>query len=108
AQSTIASPFAQYVTDLSPTESKVVQDYFARIRTTMLACLQETGIPLEVRRTSVRWALQVDLSFLHIAVAEMAPERLRGYGPLDAAGREAVIKMQQDLNRLMDRVSAYL
>jgi GTP-binding protein EngB required for normal cell division len=108
AQSAIASPFSQYVSDLSPTESKVIQDYFARIRSTMLACLQEAGIPLEVRRTSVRWALQVGMSFLHIAIAEMTPERLRGYGPLDPAGSEAVIKIQQDLYRLMDRVGAYV
>jgi GTP-binding protein EngB required for normal cell division len=107
-QSGISSPFSQYVADLSPTEVKVVRDYFARIRSTMLSCLQEAGIPLEVRQTSLRWALQVGMTFLHVAVAEMAPARLRGYGPLDAAGAEAVVRMQQDLYRLIDRLGAYL
>jgi GTP-binding protein EngB required for normal cell division len=107
-QSGISSPFSQQVGDLSPTEVKVVQDYFTRIRTTMLSCLQEAGIPLEVRRTSLRWTLQVGMTFLHIAVAEMAPERLRGYGNLDAAEAEAVVKIQQDLYRLIDRLGAYL
>lgn len=51
-QSTLASPFAQFVNDLSPTESQVVRDYFTRIRTTMVACLDEAGIPLDVNRTS--------------------------------------------------------
>jgi GTP-binding protein EngB required for normal cell division len=107
-QSGISSPFSQHVGDLSPTEVKVVRDYFARIRTTMLSCLEEAGIPLEVRRTSLRWTLQVSMTFLHIAVAEMGPERLRGYGPLNAAAAEAVIKIQQDLYRLIDRLGAYL
>jgi GTP-binding protein EngB required for normal cell division len=107
-QSTTSSAFSQYVGDLSPTESRVVQDYFARIRSTMLACLQEAGIPLEVRHTSLRWTLQVGMTFLHIAIAEMAPERLRGYGPLDSADAKTIIKIQQDLYRLIDRVSAYL
>ena len=52
-----ASPFADIVNDLSPTEARVVRDYFARIRTTMLACLQEAAISLEVRRSGLRWAL---------------------------------------------------
>jgi GTP-binding protein EngB required for normal cell division len=108
AQSIIASPFSQLVNDLSPTESKVVRDYFARIRTTMLACLQEAGIPLEVRRTSVRWGVEVGTTFLHIAVAELSPESLRGYGPLEASSAAVVSKMQQDLYRLIDRVRAYL
>ena len=74
----------------------------------MLACLQEVGIPLEVRRTSLRWGVEVGTTFLHIAVAEMSPDALRGYGPLEAASRNAVLKMQQDLSRLIDRVQAYL
>lgn len=107
-QSGIASTFSQRVPDLSPTEMKVVQDYFARIRTTMLSCLQEAGIPFEVRRTSLRWTLQVGMTFLHVAVAEMSPERLRGYGQLDPTGAQAVTKIQADLYRLIDRLDAYL
>ena len=107
-QSLDPSPFSRYVNDLSPTEAKVVRDYFGRLRSRMLACLQETGIPLEVRRTSLRWGLQCGMSFLNIAVAEISPDRLRGYGSMDAAGAEAVVKIQQELDRLIDRVAAYL
>lgn len=74
----------------------------------MLTCLEEAGIPLEVRRTSLRWALQCGTTFLNIAVAEMSPDRLCGYGPLDACGRERVLKIQQELTRLIDRVAVYL
>jgi GTP-binding protein EngB required for normal cell division len=108
SQGAVSSPFSQYVNDLSPTEGKVIRDYFARIRTTMLACVHEGGIPLEVRRTSVRWALQCGMTFLNIAVADMGPERLRGYGPLAEAARPELLKVQQDLNRLIDRAAAYL
>ncbi len=103
-----SSPFSQYTHDLSPAESRLVQDYFARLRTTMLACLQEADIPLDMQRTSLRWAFQCGINFLNIAVAEMAPERLRGYGLVDEAGRAQVIKIQENLSRLIDRVSAYL
>jgi GTP-binding protein EngB required for normal cell division len=102
------TPFSQYVNDVSPTEAQVVRDYFARIRARMLTCLQEAGIPLELRRTSVRWALQCGMIFLHIAVAEMGPDRLRGYGPLVPGAAATVVQIQQDLDRLIERVGAYL
>jgi len=102
------SPLAQHVDDLSPTEAKVVEDYFARIRSTMLTCLEKHGIPVEVRRVGVRWALQTNMLSLRIAVAEVGPAQLRGYGALDDAGRQELLSIQQEMDRLIDRVSAYL
>src|SRR5947208_1418972 len=64
AQGPGSSPFAQYINDLSPTEAKVVRDYFDRLRARMLACLEEAGIAVDVQRTSVRWGLQVGMTFL--------------------------------------------
>lgn len=41
-------------------------------------------------------------------MAHVAPDRLRGYGELDEAGRQEVASIQQELDRLLDRVGAYL
>jgi hypothetical protein len=108
AQGLTPSAFSQHVSDLSPTERQVVQDYFARVRSTMLACLEEAGIPLETRPTSLRWALQCGMVFLDIAVAEMSPDRLSGYGPLDAVGRAQAAKIQQELTALFAGVATCL
>lgn len=103
-----SSPLDQYLYDLSPSEAKVVEDYFARIRSTMVTCLEKHGIPIEVRRGSLRWSLQTGLNFLRVAVAEVSPDRLRGYGELDESGRQEVLSIQQEIDRLLDRVGAYL
>ena len=58
------TPFSGYVNDLSPTEAKVVQDYFARVRTAMLEHLRESEIPLDIRPTSLRWAIDIGTSFI--------------------------------------------
>jgi GTP-binding protein EngB required for normal cell division len=108
AQAQDPSPFSAYTNDLSPTEVKVVQDYLARVRETMLAWLKGQGIPVEVRRSSLRWTFQVHLTALQVVVAEMGPEKLRGYGPLDEAGRAAVVQLRQDLDRLFNRPGTYL
>src|SRR5438270_184335 len=44
AQAQSASPLSQYVNDLSLTEARVVRDYFERLRTRILGCLQEAEI----------------------------------------------------------------
>jgi GTP-binding protein EngB required for normal cell division len=38
----------------------------------------------------------------------MSPDRLRGYGSLDAAEKVHAVKIQQELTRLIDRVATYL
>ena len=56
-QSETASPFSQLVRDLSPTECSTLKDHFARIRSAMLAHLEDLGIPLEVRRSKRSFGL---------------------------------------------------
>ncbi len=102
------SAFSQYINDLSPTEAKVVQDYFARIRTAMLGHLQELDVPLDIRQMSVRWAIQVGLNFISVAAAELRPSKLRGYGELGQEARSRITKVCEDLDRLIDQVMAYL
>jgi len=102
------TPFSGYVNDLSPTEAKVVQDYFTRIRTAMLAHLRESEIPLDVRTTSLRWTIDVGISFVGINVAELGPKKLRGYGELEENAFAQATKFQQDLERLVDQAAAYI
>lgn len=103
-----ASPFSRFTNDLSPTEVRVLLDHFDAIRTAMLAHLQEVSIPLEVRRTSVRWAFQTNLMQVQVGIDEMGPRQLERYGELDESGRAAAVRIQEDLTRLLDRTRAYL
>jgi hypothetical protein len=100
--------FSGYVNDLSLTEAKVIQDYFTRIRTAMLAHLRESEIPLDVRTTSLRWAIDVGISFMGINVAELGPKKLRGYGSLGEKAIAEATKFQQDLERLVDQAATYI
>ena len=86
-QGTRRYPLNEYVGDLSPTETKVVADYFARIRSTMQTSLEKHQIPIEARPTSLRWALQRGMTLLDVALAELGPKRLQGYGSMHDAGR---------------------
>jgi GTP-binding protein EngB required for normal cell division len=108
AQSLVDSPFTQYINDLSPTERKVLHDYLGRLRSTMVATLEDIGIPMEVRRTSLRWVLQVHLIDLHSSLAELGPSYLRGYGPMSDTGTTHALQLEQTLTRQVDKLHAYL
>jgi hypothetical protein len=108
AQAADRSPFDRVVNDLSPTEAQLIRDYFARIRAAMVSCLREANIPLDVQRTSLRWTVQSRLMFVSVALEEIGPKQLAGYGPLTEARRAEILKLQDDVRRLIDRVSAFL
>jgi GTP-binding protein EngB required for normal cell division len=103
-----ASAFSEYVNDISPTEAKVLQDYFARIRIAMLGHLKELDIPLDIRPMSRRWAIQTGLQSVSIAVAELRPSKLRGYGELSQEAPSLMTKICEDLDRLIDQIITYL
>jgi len=95
-----SSPLSKHVNDLSPSEAKAILDCFARIRSTMLACLEKHRIPINIHRIGVRRALQTTLYSLSIALAEIGPKGMRGYGEVDDASRQDMRSIQQDLDRL--------
>jgi hypothetical protein len=108
AQSLTPSPFSRYTNDLSPVEREAVRAHFARIRAAMLAGLQEAGVPLEVPRRNVRWALHCGMAALDVAVTDLSPDRLRAHGSLDAEGRAQAGHIRWEIGRLIDRADACL
>ena len=99
-----ASPFSRVVKDLSTAECRALQDHFAQIRAAMLAHLEDLGIPLEIRATSVRWTVETSLMHIQTAVDDMRPKQLAGYGELGTTEQAAILKTQEDLTRLLERV----
>lgn len=100
--------FSEYVNDLQPADQAVLRDYFARLRQALEHGLTELGIPIQVRRRSVRWWLQCATTFLNVCLAEMAPSRLRGYGALSAQDVRQLEAVQADWQRWIGRIADYL
>jgi GTP-binding protein EngB required for normal cell division/Arc/MetJ-type ribon-helix-helix transcriptional regulator len=100
--------FSRHVNDLSPTDVKVIHDYLDRLRSVMQSCLEDAEIPITQRSIGLRWALQTAVNFIHISIAEMSPNKLAGYGALGDDERTRLVKMQEELQRVTDRISGYL
>lgn len=108
AQSLFASPFTQYVDDLSPAERKTLHEQLEQLRSMMLALLDEFGIPLEACRMSLRQALQAHLADLHSALTELGPSYLSGYGPMSEASKTGSVKLKEKLTERIDKLQTHL
>ncbi len=101
-----ASPFQEYWQDTTPIQRKVTHDYVARFRETMRRILEELEIPPRQPISGALWAARGRVGFASIAIAEIQPQHMRGYGKLsdeDARKMEKIVaELNADLNRIRD------
>ncbi len=76
------SPFARYRDDLAPGQRRLLQDYLERIRSELLRVLARHGLEPAGPPVSVTHAVRTTLGFVDIAVEELRPTYMRGYGAL--------------------------
>lgn len=101
-------PFSGLVDDLSAEEKKVARDRLRQIRRDVMAWCDRYDVVPSAKRTGLRWVLQSSLAFVRVMVDDMGPRRLRGYGNLDAAIRDQLVRMQAELGQQIDWISRYL
>jgi GTP-binding protein EngB required for normal cell division len=103
-----SSPFAEYTQDSTPLQRKVIHDYIERVRQAMGRAMEGLGLPRPAPVCGALWAASGQLTFTQIAVAEMEPQRLRGYGALSDEDIKAINEVVAELNAAIERLLAYL
>lgn len=78
--------FPNYVNDITAIQRKTIEDYIARVRGQLLQVLAGQSLAPEKPRVSVVHSVHVNLTFMDIAIAELAPHYMRGYGPVSEEG----------------------
>ncbi len=100
------SVFPNYTADVDPDERKTIEDYVARIRRQLLQVLASQSLTPEEPRISVTHSIYVNLKFIDIAVTELAPRHMQGYGPVSPAGaadlERIVVSLQTSVNQLTE------
>jgi GTP-binding protein EngB required for normal cell division len=103
-----SSPFAEYTQDSTPVQRKVVHDYIQRVREAMNHAMTDLELSQPAPVCGAVWAASGRLSFAQIAVAEMEPQRMRGYGPLSEEDVKRINRAVAELNAALGRLTAYL
>jgi hypothetical protein len=102
------SPFPEHQIDVTPAQSKVIRDYIARIRAQMLRVLEGQGIRPRSPQLGAIHCIRVALTFVRIALTEIGPEYMRGYGKVPESAIADLNGLVAELNTLVDRLNAYL
>ncbi len=102
------SPFATVVADATPTQHRVAAEHVRRIRDGMRDALQAFGVPLPAPQRSAVWTARTALMMSHIALEEVEPSRLRGYGELTEEDAKDVGARLSHIESLLERFQQYL
>jgi GTP-binding protein EngB required for normal cell division len=102
------SPFPKYRIDFSPAQGRTVEDHLARIRAQMVRVLGSLGITPEEPRFGAIHSMRVTLAFVRIAIQEMRPKALAGYGELPQGMLAELNGLMPELEGLVERLDSYL
>lgn len=93
------SVFPNYVEDISPLERAIIGEHIAQMREQLLQVLASQSLAPEAPHISAAHSIGVNLTFIDIAIAELAPRYMRGYGPVSEEGAA-------DLNGIVAQLEA--
>ena len=104
------SPFGRYANDLAPAERRLVHDYIARLRTQLVRMLEGQGLSPAPRLIGLRHSLLTHLTYVDVAVEELKPHYMEGYGRVapdaSAALNGIVEELHGTIGQLMGALSA--
>jgi len=100
------SPFQKYVPDITSAQQKIIAAEIAYIRAEMRRILENKGIEIDHAGISAVRAVSNAIHFADMAIEEMGPKHMRGYGKLTEEGirelNEVTSRMQKLLTRILD------
>jgi GTP-binding protein EngB required for normal cell division len=100
--------FPQYIPDLTSAQRRVVEDYIARIRAQLIRVLDGQNIERPSADFPVGRSLHSTLTFVDIAVEELKPEYMRGYGEVPPRAAVELNGIAGELQGLVRQLDHYL
>jgi GTP-binding protein EngB required for normal cell division len=102
------SPFPPYSNDLTPVQKQVARDYSARIRAQIVRVLESQSIPLPPPTCGISKAIAANLIGVDIAVEELKPKYMSGYGAIPEEAIADLNGLVGELQGLVEKFRLYL
>ena len=100
--------FPRYSGDVAPAQRRTIEDYISRIRAQLVRVLDGQGISREKPLIPTSRAIHVALGTIDIAVEELKPEYMCGYGELPEAAATELNGIVGELRGLVSKLDRYL
>lgn len=95
---------ARCIQDLSPSELQRVESDMERIRDKMRSFLKRFQITTPERSTRSSWILKTNLMSLDIALEELYPHKMKGYGEMEPAAALELTQTLQEIRKLVNQM----
>jgi GTP-binding protein EngB required for normal cell division len=100
--------FPKYAEDILPAQRRTIEDYIARVRAQLVRVLEGQRIAREKASIPASRAVHVHLGAIEIAVEELKPKYMRGYGKVPEAVATELNGIVGELGGLIQRLDRYL
>lgn len=95
------SPFEEIVPNLPAGSQAELRQNVEHVRRLMLQLLADRGIPVERQSIRAAHAVRIRLHLIEIALEDLRPERMRGYGALTPAARQELLDIIDALSNAL-------
>jgi GTP-binding protein EngB required for normal cell division len=100
--------FPRLLPDIAPAQSRIIEDYLVRLRAQLVRVLDGQGIAREKPSIPASRAVHVALGTIDIAVEELKPHYMHGYGDLPEAAATELNGIVGELRGLVSKLDRYL
>jgi len=105
---TSESPFPRYAADVTAEQARVIEGYICSLRSQLLRTLDWQNLKPEPPEIPVTQSIATNLAFIEIAIEEIKPRHLRGYGAVPADTVDALNGEIHELLSLVKSMKNYL
>jgi hypothetical protein len=99
-----SSLYSRCVHDITQSEFHWVESCAGKIRKQMGSFLERFQIAFPPPSTPSSWMLKTNLTSLDIALEEIYPEKMKGYGEMDRASASDLTRTLQEIRGLVSRM----
>jgi GTP-binding protein EngB required for normal cell division len=100
--------FPKYRNPLAPAQVRVIRDYIKRLRQQIVHVLADLDIALPEPRFDSAFSIKVTLQFIEVALEEIAPRRLIGYGAVPESLVDRLSGGIQEMKGIVRQMNSYL
>lgn len=107
-EATSPSPFPRHVIDLTPAQTRVLEDHIRQIRKQLLHTLSWQHMKPEPPDIPATRALLTNLAFIDIAIEELKPSYMRGSGPVPEDAASELTGVVYELRSVVKSMERYM
>lgn len=96
--------FPEYIPDATPVQQRVTRLHLQRLRTVMDRFMNDHDIPIEAPAVGAVHAFRTALTFSHIALDELMPGHLAGYGAVDETAAKEIAEFVPELRAVLNQM----